>query len=151
MSEILLFQQDRRKNEKPINTPLVENGRHIMINSVDDKYVDDLLTHCEKRRIDLELHLRDKEKKKLTIIVSSFAVLSLVITILFNISSSFAAETSATSTVAYGIALLTFLSAIAFVNISIIKYVVSLKMDCLVALRQLNCNRQAIHTFIFAK
>lgn len=150
MSKVLVFRKDRRESIIPESIPQ-EDRRDFVPRNVADSELDDLISHCEHRATELEGHLRDKEKKKLTIIVSSFAVLSLVTTFSFNIAKAYAGQLDAVTTVAFGVALLGFLCAVAFVNIAIIKYVVALKMDCLLAIRQLNCNRQAIHTFLYAK
>lgn len=134
-----------RRNAKPIDR------RNEERKSVPKNSIDFLFDFLQWRGEFLTEHIRDKEKKKLAIIVSSFAVFSLVTTVALGILSSDSIKPETLKMPAFTILLGVFLIGIAFINTAIIKHIVSLKSDGLLFLRQLNCLRQALHVVMFAK
>lgn len=114
--------------------------------------LDCLLNNYNTRYLYLIELIKDKEKKKLTIITSSFAVFSLLVTYILSVSTgATVGDIEKITSFPFLFVSLVFLSSISVINISIIKYIVSLKEECLLAIRQLNCIRQAINSIMFSK
>lgn len=95
--------------------------------------------------------VQDKEKKKLGLLMASFAVFSLLTTVSLGL---FSAEKISIkdlySPVVFTI-LFVFLVGVTAINTSLIKHIIGLKSDCLIFLRQMNCLRQSLHVLTFAR
>ncbi len=136
--------EDRRNPTSP-------DRRDHARKTISKKNIDFLFEFLQWRGEFLTEHIRDKEKKKLAIIVSSFAVFSLVTTVALGMLSSKNINSETLISPAFNILLGVFLIGIASINTAIIKHIVSLKSDALLFLRQLNCLRQALHVIMLAK
>ncbi len=107
-----------------------------------------MLTFLNKKYKRLGEYISDKEKKKLAIVASSFAVFTFLVTVALGI---FKDGIAITNSMSLFYLVIIFITGIAVINISIIKYIVTLKLSWILAVRQINCIRQAINTIMFAK
>lgn len=115
---------------------------------IEKEKLEDLLIFLNSKYEKLGEYVTDKEKKKLAIVASSFAVFTFLVTIALGI---FKDGINVKEPLAFFSLVMVFLLGIAVINISIIKYIVALKLSWLLAVRQMNCIRQAINTIMFTK
>jgi len=141
---------DQRSNKKSVRESSEKDRRKDEYQYLTIDQLDFLYSHFNNRYLYLVDLIKDKEKKKLTIIVSSFAVFSLLVTYMLSTFKGIEAIEKVIS-FPFLVISLVFLSSISVINVSIIKYIVSLKQECLLAIRQLNCIRQAINSTMFAR
>lgn len=109
----------------------------------------DFLEMLQWNYINLQDFLRDKEKKKLAFVAGTFAVFSLFTTVLLSVLATASKDEKALFTLWFIIPFIIFIVGVAIVNVSMIKYIVALKLDTLLAMRQLNCVRQGIHSISY--
>lgn len=113
--------------------------------------LDTFLEFLAARYERLSAFIQDKEKKKLIIVGASFTVLSLVTSVLMGIVSLEPNGFEVLLRTPFTILFVVVIIGIVFANASIIKYVVSMKCQSLLATRQANCMRQAMHNVLYAK
>ncbi|NOZ53964.1 MAG: hypothetical protein GXP08_12695 [Gammaproteobacteria bacterium] len=104
-----------------------------------------LIETIKWRSLALSEFTKDKEKKKLMLIISSFGVFSLLATVMITWLSS--DKYTGISSIEYvEIFIFTlFIFAVVIINLAIIKFIVSFKRDGLLIVRQINCLRQSVH------
>ena len=143
-NEFSISGADRRENENDRRTDL----------GVGIDYIDTLLEQMRWDFIKSMEYFKDKERKKLLIVSSSFGVIAIIISVLIGSSSSaFGIVTTATEgkNPTFGLFTIVAIIAIAAINLVITKYIISLKGECLNAVRQVNCLRQGIHALLYFK
>lgn len=152
MGKVYLIDNERRKNNsdiRPLEIKESEGGeRRVQKVYMEKKKLEDLLAFLNERYNRLNEHVLDKEKKKLLIIASSFTVFTFLVTVGLGVLKD--GITGIPTPLLLGVSSI-FLAGIATINTSIIKYIVTFKLSWILALRQMNCIRQAINSVLFAK
>jgi len=124
-----------------------EDGKLV----VTETTVDFFIKHLEQKMSQQREDIRFTHNKKFIILGSTFTVLTLISTFIMGLVDTYKPEMSAIVIGSIGVFLALFLLIVSVVNVSIIKYLVDLKLTHIIAIRGLNCNRQSLHTLLFAK
>jgi len=112
--------------------------------------VDSYLMFLQDRSNQLIDIIKDKEKKKLWIVGGAYAVFSLITGVVVNIFTRPVDNVPDLFAVPSIIVISLLVVGVVLIYTSIIKYILALKSDCILATRQLNCLRQSINSVIFS-
>ena len=125
---------------------------------VSEQILDFFISHLTDEQKELVQHLKEKEDKKLVLVKYIFSVLPLfasVATAAFSYLIVIFKEKPIIDpvfiVVMFNILIVIMLGGMSTISIALIKYLSSLKTDSIIAMRQINCNRQAIYSALFAK
>ncbi len=144
---------DQRRNASPRQNERRsgQDRRQADNRSVQKGELDAFLDFLSNRYGRLAEFIKDKEKKKLAIVGASFTVMSLVTSVLLGVVSLDQKGIDTLLGTPFTVLFVVVAIGVVFANAAIIKYVVSMKCQSLLATRQANCLRQAMHDVIFAK
>jgi len=155
-------QKDRRKSNLGNGLPDKRVDDRRTFTGINIEYINTLLEQMRGDLIKSLEYYKDKERKKLLLISSSFGVVAVMISILLGASEAVSfvlpavdsgngePTTKAAESVA-GILPMVAVIGIALINLVITKYVISLKSESFMSIRQVNCLRQGIHSLLYFK
>ena len=125
---------------------------------ISEDTLDYFISHVRAEQVELVQHLKEKEDKKLVLIKYIFSVLPVfatVATVAFSYMIVIFKEKllidPAFIVMMFNMLVVILLGGISTISIALIKYLSSLKTDSIIAMRQINCNRYALYSALFAK
>lgn len=125
---------------------------------ISEKTLNFFISHIRDEQTELIQHLKEKEDKKLVLVKYIFSILPVfatVATVAFSYMIFIFKEKldidPAFIVIMFNMLIVIMLGGISTISIALIKYLSSLKTDSIIALRQINCNRQALYSALFAK
>lgn len=132
------LRKEAKKNERRYNKSLLRQDLEACI-------------EIQKWKHESLLKLIDnKERKKFLITNVSFGVFAVLCGLVTGISTLLS-KYGADTVIAYALylSLLIVVIGVNLINLSVINYIASLKSEVLLAIRQLNCLRQSLHSLLF--
>jgi len=148
MGDLYLIDEERRKviGDQPDG----EDRREEINSAILKEYVDSYFTFLQSKYCEMLEYIKDKEKKKLWIIGGSYAVFSLITTVIVNIFTRAPVNLEKIFSIPSIVLFSLFVFGVVLIYTSIIKYILTLKADCIIATRQLNCLRRAINSVLYS-
>lgn len=142
---------DRRKNQQSEGLKRERRSNNCFII---EKTLDQIIRHLEQNMVQQKEDVRFAHNKKFLILGSIFTLLTIIASFVIGLADSFdydPGKMSKTLIATICISLAFFILIISAINFLIIKYLIDLKLSQVIALRGLNCNRQCLHSMIYAK
>ena len=134
----------REEDWNGVDDRLAENEK------ITKQRIDGYFNFLQNRAEKIVEYIKDKEKKKLWIIGGSYTVFSLVATVMVKILTSQIDNIPSMLALPSIVLFSLFVVGVVLIYTSIIKFILALKADCILATRQLNCLRQSINSVIFS-
>lgn len=145
--EIYVIDCENRRRGKDWNGDSTRAHEHEIITK---ERIDSYFEFLQNRAGKIVEYIQDKEKKKLWIIGGSYTVFSLVATVMVKILTSQSENIPSLLALPSIVLFSLFVIGVVLIYTSIIKLILALKADCILATRQLNCLRQSINSVIFS-
>ena len=143
MTNIILIKNERRRKDKT-----VENNNRINKSIKHDDLV--YAIDIQKWKIEQTHKIIDnKEKKKFLVTYISFGVFTVLAGLVATLAAMMAnSGDKEIATIGLSSALIIIIAGANLINLTVIRYIGALKADVLLAVRQLNCVRQSLHSML---